>query len=111
VPSGACIVQDIGYYPFGNNSASCCTTFAAETSLWPCCRTQTTSAEKKSGNQYQKANWRTRFFAPFVRILPKIGSLKNVDNTPTSTTTEDLYIKSVNKTLDSYRAQLTTFVN
>ena len=64
--------------------------------------------EKEWDNQYQKPGWRTRFFAAFVRILPKIGPLKNVDITLPTPTSEDLYIKSVNKTLDSYKAQLTT---
>jgi len=64
--------------------------------------------EKEWDNQYQKPGWRTRFFAAFVRILPKIGPLKNVDITLPTPTSEDLYIKSVNKTFDSYKAQLMT---
>jgi hypothetical protein len=64
--------------------------------------------EKQWGTQYQKPGWRTRMFAAFVRILPKVGPLKNVDITMPTPTTEDLYIKSVNKTVDSYKAQLTT---
>jgi hypothetical protein len=63
--------------------------------------------EKEWGTQYQKPGWRTRLFAAFVRILPKVGPLKNADITLPTPTTEDLYIKSVNKTVDSYKAQLT----
>ncbi len=42
-----------------------------------------------------------------VRIVPKIGPLRNVDITVPSATTEDMYIKSVNQTVDRYRAELT----
>jgi hypothetical protein len=62
--------------------------------------------EKEWGTQYQKPGWRTRLFAAFVRILPKVGPLKNVDITMPTPTTEDLYIKSVNNTVDSYKARL-----
>ena len=62
--------------------------------------------EKEWGTQYQRPGWRTRMFAAFVRILPKVGPLRNVDVKMPSPTTEDLYIKSVNKTVDSYKAQL-----
>lgn len=62
--------------------------------------------EKDWGTQYQKPGWRTQLLAFFIRILPKIGPLKTVDITLPSPTTEDLYIKSVNKTVDSYKEQL-----
>lgn len=64
--------------------------------------------DKEWGTQYQKPGWPTRLFAAFVRILPKIGPLRNVDITLPTPVTEDLYIKSVNKTVDSYKAQLVT---
>src|SRR5499427_8002327 len=64
--------------------------------------------EKEWGTQYQKPGWRTRLFAAFVRVLPKVGPLTNVDIKLPTPTTQDLYIKSVNKTVDSYKAQLTT---
>ena len=64
--------------------------------------------EKEWGTQYQKPGWRTQLFAAFVRILPKIGPLKSADITLPTPTTEDLYIKSVNRTVDSYKAHLTT---
>ncbi len=62
--------------------------------------------DKEWGTQYQKPGWPTRLFAAFVSILPKIGPLKNVDIKLPTPVTEDLYIKSVNKTVDSYKAQL-----
>jgi hypothetical protein len=64
--------------------------------------------EQEWGTQYQKPGWRTRMFAAFVRILPKVGPLRNIDIKLPTPTTEDLYIKSVNKTVDSYKAQLAT---
>jgi len=64
--------------------------------------------EQEWGTQYQKPGWRTRVFAAFVRILPKVGPLRNVDIKLPTPPTEDLYIKSVNKTVDSYKARLAT---
>lgn len=64
--------------------------------------------EQEWGTQYQKPSWRTRMFAAFVRILPKVGPLRNVNIKLPTPTTEDLYIKSVNKTVDAYKAQLAT---
>jgi len=63
--------------------------------------------EEQWGNQYERPGWRTRLFAAFVRILPKVGPLKSADITLPTPQTEDMYIKSVNKTVDAYRAQLT----
>jgi hypothetical protein len=62
--------------------------------------------EKEWGTQYRKPGLGARILAFFVRVLPKIGPLKTVDFTLPSSTTEDLYITSVNKTVDSYKAQL-----
>ena len=64
--------------------------------------------EKEWGTQYQKPGWRTRLFAAFVRVLPKVGPLRNVNNTLPTPTAEGLYSKSVNKTVESYKTQLTT---
>jgi len=65
-----------------------------------------TEYEKEWGKQYQRPGMGARFLAFVVRIMPKIGPLKTVDFTLPSSTTEDLYIKSVDKTLESYDAQL-----
>ncbi len=62
--------------------------------------------EKEWGKQYQRPGVGARILAFVVRLLPKIGPLKAVDFTVPSSTTEDLYIKSVNRTVDSYDAQL-----
>jgi len=47
-----------------------------------------------------------RVLAFFTRILPRIGPLKTLDFTLPSSTTEDLYIRSVNTTVDAYNAEL-----
>ncbi len=62
--------------------------------------------EREWGNVYQKPGFGARFLAFVIRLLPKIGPLKAVDYTLPSSTTEDLYIKSVNNTVDSYKAKL-----
>src|SRR5215472_16356061 len=61
--------------------------------------------------EYERPGWRTRLFAAFVRVLPKFGPLKSSDITLPTTDTEDLYIKSVNKTVDVYRGQLAELRN
>lgn len=67
--------------------------------------------EQQWGAEYERPGWRTRLFAAFVRVLPKIGPLKSSDITLPTTDTEDLYIKSVNKTVDVYRGQLAELRN
>lgn len=69
-------------------------------------RLSRTEYEKQWGRQYQKPGWRTRFLAFVVEILPKVGPLKSVDITLPSPETEDLYIQSVNQTVDIYREKL-----
>ena len=69
-------------------------------------RLSRTEYEQQWGTQYQRPGWRTRFLASVVRILPKVGPLKSVDITLPSPKTEDLYIQSVNRTVDIYRAEL-----
>jgi Zinc dependent phospholipase C len=69
-------------------------------------RLSRTQYEKQWGNQYQRPGWRTRFLAFVVKILPKVGPLKSVDITLPSSKTEDLYIQSVNQTVDTYKAEL-----
>ena len=69
-------------------------------------RLSRTEYEKEWGTQYQKPAWRTRFLAFIVRILPEVGPLRSADITVPSPKTEDLYIQSVNRTADAYRAEL-----
>ena len=62
--------------------------------------------EKEWGQRYQRPGLGARILAVIVRLLPRIGPLKAVDYTLPSSTTEDLYVKSVNRTVDSYDVQL-----
>jgi hypothetical protein len=62
--------------------------------------------EKEWGKDYVKPGFGTRIEATIFRYMPKIGPLKGLAfNTPTAQT-EDLYIKSINATVDHYRAFL-----
>lgn len=62
--------------------------------------------EKEWGKDYQKPGFGTRFLAALLRFVPKIGPFKALAfNNPTPQT-EDLYFKSINATVDQYRAFL-----
>jgi hypothetical protein len=55
-----------------------------------------------SRTNYRRPGFGTRVLAFFVRILPKIGALKTLDFKIPTQKTEDLYIASVNKTVQDY---------
>ena len=62
--------------------------------------------EKEWGKDYFKPGLGTRILSTLLRYIPKIGPFKGLAfNNPTSQT-EDLYIKSINTTVDDYRAFL-----
>src|SRR5271157_3234047 len=62
--------------------------------------------EKEWGKDYVKPGLRTRILSTLLRYMPKIGPFKGLGfNNPTPQT-EDLYIKSINTTVDQYRALL-----
>ena len=69
-------------------------------------RLSRTQYEKEWGTEYQKPRFGARVLALVVKVMPKVGPLKTVDITVPSPATEDLYIESVNKTVDAYKAQL-----
>lgn len=69
-------------------------------------RLSRTEYEKEWGSQYQKPGAGTRLLAFVIRIMPRFGPFKTLDITLPSSTTEDLYITSVNKTVDSYDTDL-----
>jgi hypothetical protein len=64
--------------------------------------------EKAWGTNYQKPGFGTRFLAAILRLMPKIGPFKGLDFNDPTQKTEDLYIKSINKTFDDYKSQLQT---
>ena len=62
--------------------------------------------EKEWGKEYAKPGLGTRILSTLLRFMPKIGPFKGLAfNNPTPQT-EDLYIKSINTTIDQYRALL-----
>jgi hypothetical protein len=62
--------------------------------------------EKEWGKDYVKPGVGTRILSTLLRYMPKIGPFKGLAfNNPTPQT-EDLYFKSINKTVDQYRAFL-----
>ncbi len=62
--------------------------------------------EREWGKTYTKPGIGTRILAALLRFMPKIGPFKGLGfNNPTPQT-EDLYIKSINTTTDSYRTLL-----
>ncbi len=69
-------------------------------------RLSRTDYEKSWGKTYQRAGLGTRFLAAILRIMPKIGPFKGLGFNDPSQRTEDLYIKSINKTYDDYKRLL-----
>ncbi len=62
--------------------------------------------ERDWGKDYVKPGVGTRILSTLLRYMPKIGPFKKLRfNNPTPQT-EDLYIKSINTTVDQYRAFL-----
>ena len=62
--------------------------------------------EKDWGKDYVKPGMGTRILSTLLRYMPKIGPFKKLAfNNPTPQT-EDLYIKSINTTVDQYRVFL-----
>jgi hypothetical protein len=62
--------------------------------------------ERECGKDYEKPGVGTRILSTLLRYMPKIGPFKGLAfNNPTPQT-EDLYIKSINTTVDQYRRLL-----
>jgi zinc dependent phospholipase C len=62
--------------------------------------------EKEWGTKYKKPSIKTRFLALLLKVMPKVGLFKGVVfNTP-SQQGEDLYIKSVNQTVEEFARTL-----
>ncbi|MFZ0294090.1 MAG: zinc dependent phospholipase C family protein [Candidatus Sulfotelmatobacter sp.] len=58
--------------------------------------------QKEWGRTYQRPGFGTRLLAFFVRFMPKIGPFKALDFKIPTQKTEDLYIASVDKTVQDY---------
>jgi hypothetical protein len=65
-----------------------------------------TTYKKQWGTTYRKPKVGARILAFFLKIVPKIGPFKALAFTIPTTQTEDMYIKSINSTVDDYGALL-----
>ena len=62
--------------------------------------------EKEWGKDYVKPGMGTRILSTLLRYIPKVGPFKGLAFDNPTAQTEDLYIKSINSTVDQYRAFL-----
>jgi len=62
--------------------------------------------EKEWGKDYTKPGLGTRMLSTLLRYMPKIGPFKGLGFKNPTPQTEDLYFKSINLTVDQYRAFL-----
>ena len=62
--------------------------------------------EKEWGKDYTKPGFGTRVLSTLLRYMPKIGPFKGLGFKNPTPQTEDLYFKSINLTVDQYRAFL-----
>jgi hypothetical protein len=59
--------------------------------------------QKEWGKGYRKPGFGTRVLAFFLRFVPKVGPFKALDFKIPTQQTEDLYIASMNRTMDNYK--------
>ena len=64
------------------------------------------SYQREWGKGYRKPGFGARVLAFWLRFVPKVGPFKALDFKIPTRKTEDLYIASVNHTLDNYRGLL-----
>jgi Zinc dependent phospholipase C len=62
--------------------------------------------EKDWGTQYRKPGAGARVMAFIFKIVPKVGPFKALAFQLPTTRTEDMYIKSINTSVDDYRSRL-----
>jgi hypothetical protein len=62
--------------------------------------------EKEWGRQYERPGFSARVLAFLFRLVPKVGPFKAVAFKVPSTQTEDLYLKSLDKTIARYKEEL-----
>ena len=65
-----------------------------------------TSYQKEWGKGYRKPGFGTRLLGFFLRFVPKVGPFKALDFKIPTRRTEDLYIASVDKTVEDYTKRL-----
>lgn len=69
-------------------------------------RLRRTEFEQMYGTQYLKPGFGTRVLAFFISILPKVGPLKSLQVKMPDAMQQDLYLKSMNHTVDAYEQYL-----
>ena len=62
--------------------------------------------EKEWGKDYQRPGLGARFLSALLRFVPKVGPFKGLGFANPTPQTEDLYIKSINVTVERYQALL-----
>jgi hypothetical protein len=77
--------------------------FAKEKFLY---RLSRSDYEKEWGKDYTKPGFGTRLLSTLLRYMPRIGPFKGLGFKNPTPQTEDLYFKSINTTVDEYRAFL-----
>ena len=77
--------------------------FAKEKFLY---RLSRSDYEKEWGKDYTKPGIGTRILSTLLRYMPRIGPFKGLGFKNPTPQTEDLYFKSINLTVDKYRALL-----
>jgi hypothetical protein len=65
-----------------------------------------TDYQKEWGKGYRRPGLRQRILAWILKIVPKIGPFRALNFKIPTTQTEDMYIKSVNQTVDDFRTTL-----
>jgi hypothetical protein len=65
-----------------------------------------TSYQKEWGKSYRRPGFGTRFLAFVLRFVPKVGPFKALNFKVPSQKTEDLYIASVDRTIEDYKKRL-----
>jgi Zinc dependent phospholipase C len=61
-----------------------------------------TNYQKEWGRTYERPGFGTRVLAFFLKLVPKVGPFKTIDFKVPTTQTEDLYIASVDRTIENY---------
>lgn len=69
-------------------------------------RLRRTEYEKEYGKQYVHPGFGSRILAYFIQIMPKVGPFKAFRIMVPNSTEQDLYLKSVNNTVDKYNGYL-----
>ena len=77
--------------------------FAKKTFLYSLSRSE---YEKEWGKDYTKPDFGTRAWAAVLRYIPKIGPFKALAFKNPTPQTEDMYLKSINTTVNQYRVYL-----